>query len=163
MQSASDTGFIRSVVVPEFPGMLTVEGFENEYSRYVEHHESQRISSLVPTILLVVSLLMMIVGGLTSVFGPSTISYSMSSGPTFAQFIQMYPGPIFTVGSLLLMASQYLMSWSGAAREPDSFLLSSYTLELPAETDYSLGLSVIYLGGDVFSLGYKPPETAEAS
>lgn len=43
-----------------------------------------------------------IIGGLTLIFGPETISYNIASGPTFIQLIQIYPGPIVSVGGFIL-------------------------------------------------------------
>lgn len=59
------------------------------------------------TIVSVIGWVVTIVGGLTLLFGPNTLRISYS-GPTFFEFIQLYPGPIISVGLLIIMAGQFL-------------------------------------------------------
>lgn len=52
-------------------------------------------------ILLVLGIIMIAIGLFNIVFGPDELYISIS-GPTFGEFLQLYPGPIATAGFLLI-------------------------------------------------------------
>lgn len=63
-----------------------------------------------PGVVAAVGWILFVVGFATMVFGPETIHYNRLTGMTFWQFIQAYPGPITSVGVLVLSMSSYLKS-----------------------------------------------------
>lgn len=40
---------------------------------------------------------------MTLIFGPEIISYDRGVGPSLIQYVQMYPGPITTIGGFIVM------------------------------------------------------------
>ncbi|MBX8485266.1 hypothetical protein [Pseudomonas cichorii] len=159
MQDDSGVGVVKTIVVSSLPCELVVDGFVDEYSRYLGRHAgtAQPSASILPLLLGIVAWLMLVVGGLTLLFGPDSVTYSIGCGPTFFQFIQLYPGPIVSVGFLLLIAGQFFDSGqSGDLLRPELFLLAFYELQLPDGREDLSGLSIVYAGGDLFLMASDP-------
>lgn len=64
-----------------------------------------------------IGIVTIIVGFGFILLGPDTIYYDRYDGPTFVQFLQMYPGPIATAGFLLLGLAQFIASKSEGVNE----------------------------------------------
>ncbi len=56
-----------------------------------------------------------VIGGAFIMFGPSTITYNRYEGMTFFQMLQAYPGPVATVGGVILTIGSSVVSVSEAA------------------------------------------------
>lgn len=56
------------------------------------------------------------VGGYIIMFGPDYIRYSRFAGPTFYQFIELYPGPITTAGFLIVALAHRLFAKGTAVK-----------------------------------------------
>lgn len=59
-------------------------------------------TTMLATAISAIGLVIAVVGGLFIMFGPDTIYYDVYEGMTFTQFLQAYPGPIATVGFVLV-------------------------------------------------------------
>ena len=57
--------------------------------------------------LLAIGILIIFVGILTLLFGPNSLRVSLS-GPTFTEFILLYPGPITSIGLFLIIAGSQI-------------------------------------------------------
>lgn len=95
----------------------------------------------------IVGAIVLAVGVLTLIFGPSTIRYNMLTGMTFLQMIQAYPGPITTAGFLIVGLAQ-MMGNSIASRHAES--LQALLLEKIAILDEDIPAG--------FALAIEPKE-----
>lgn len=115
-------------------------------------------STLPGTIITVIGVILLLVGGVTLLTGPDSIVYDTRVGMTFEQMIQAYPGPIVSVGFLIVLAGQGISSAiAGNNAEafteqlharvdiPDSALPEGYRLHLEAHggPHYSLKLVAV--------------------
>ncbi|MDO7929173.1 hypothetical protein Q6A51_20515 [Pseudomonas sp. KFB-139] len=155
MKSENEVSPIKKVVVDTLPCELVVAGFAEEYAQYLEHYKNTGQNPLsLPFLLLGISAwLMILVGFFTIVFGPEVISYDSQTGPTFGQIIQIYPGPIVSVGVLLLTIGKFFDSdSSGALLTPELFLLAFYELQLPEGPENLAEVSIAHVDGALFQI-----------
>ncbi|MBX8521263.1 hypothetical protein K5D36_07120 [Pseudomonas cichorii] len=148
MQGENNARFVR---VEKVPCELVVAGFVNEYSQYLEQvrGDGGKFRSTCYMVLRITSWLMILVGVFTIMFGPETLSYSSQTGPTFLQFIQIYPGAIVSIGALLFVISKFFdCSSSATPLTPERFLLAFYELQLPE----GQGISIAHVQGSRFQI-----------
>ena len=102
-------------------------------------------------------------------FGPETIYYDRYEGMTFVQTLQAYPGPIATVGGIIMGLASKAGESGGAERDRqiDAFIIQNIHIE---DSDIPAGfkLSMVQTGEPgvvLLSLESKPneDESAEAS
>lgn len=86
----------------------------------------------------------------TLVLGPETITYNTLVGPTLLQYIQMHPGPIFSVSGVLFAIGARLHASSEVSQE--AFLLSLYKFIAPDGTYVNDEVKLGYLGDENFSI-----------
>lgn len=82
--------------------------------------------SLTSNILLLTQLVGFIIvatGVLTMIFGPDSVWVNRQTGMTFLQFIQLYPGPIASIGALILFVPE-LYKKDRHAKQQAAFLKS---------------------------------------
>ncbi|NIF27859.1 hypothetical protein F3J44_15925 [Pantoea sp. Tr-811] len=97
-----------------------------------------------------IGFLIALVGFGALIFGPETITYNRMTGPTLLQYVQMYPGPIFSVGGALFAVGTHLYARRAISRE--MFLLSCYRLIAQDGRDVTGEVKLGYLGGDNFNI-----------
>lgn len=124
-----------------------VPGFSDFYA---EHLQTSIEGAIYFRLLSFVGLAIMAVGFLTIIFGPSTITYSTFSGPTFTQWVQMYPGPIATVGGLISLCGKAL--YAKRTLPPEVVVRSLFRFIAPGGEDVTEVANIHYLGGDDFTV-----------
>ncbi|QKE62278.1 hypothetical protein HNE05_02505 [Aquipseudomonas campi] len=129
------------------PLQLEVPGFETFYE---EHRLANEDSSLA-TILSFIGYGVLIVGVLTLIFGPESVMVSTFSGPDFFQMIQLYPGPIASVG-FLIVSGAALLNGQKEQLTPEAYLLNHYPIEPQGELPQGQKLQIGYLGDSRFLL-----------
>lgn len=151
MQGENDVRFVK---VETVPCKLVVAGFVDEYSQYLEREKvtDKKLRYICFMLFGITSWLMILVGGLTSMFGPETISYSPQTGPTFVQLIQIYPGAILSIGVLLFVVSRFFDCASRTPLSPERFLLAFYNVQLPEERGDQARISIAHVDGSLFQI-----------
>lgn len=127
------------------PLKLEVPGFETFYE---EHRQANEGSSLA-TLLSFLGYGLLIVGVLTLFFGPESVMVNSLSGPDFFQMIQLYPGPITTLG-FLIVSGATLLNGQKQQLTPEAYLLNHYPIELLGELQAGQRLQIGYLGDSRF-------------
>lgn len=83
-------------------------------------------------------------------FGPSTITYNLSSGPSWFQYFQMYAVPITGAGGAFFTLGGTLYAKRALGRE--AFLVSLYEIIAPDGQVVKGTVHIGYLGGDEFNI-----------
>lgn len=156
MQLDDDADVKTKVMVDKLPCELQVDGFASDYAKYLELHNYTPESggAIVCYVLLAFGgAFLALVGFLTLIFGPDTVTFSRLTGPTLLQFVQLYPGPIFTFGTLMVGLGRFLSSLNGEPPvTPEVYLLAFYELQFNDVPDDPAGLSIAYMDGDMFRI-----------
>lgn len=121
---------------------------------YAEHLQTSIEGAIYFRILSFVGLAITVVGILTIMFGPSTITYSILTGPTFTQFVQMYPGPIATVGGFVYVIGNAL--YAKRSLPPEVLVRSLFRFVGLDGEDVTESVNIHYLGGDDFNFSLPP-------
>lgn len=129
------------------PLQLEVPGFATFY----EEHRQASENSPLATLLSFVGYGVLILGVLTLIFGPDSVMVNTFSGPDFFQMIQLYPGPIASLGFLMVSAAT-LLNGQKELLTPEAYLLNHYPLEPQGELPEGQHLQVGYLGDSRFLL-----------
>ena len=156
MQLGDNADESNKVTVGKLPCDFHVEGFACEYAKYLElcNYTPDSTGAIICSALLFVcSLILVVVGTLTSLFGPETITYSRSEGPGLLQFIQLYPGHISIFGALLAVFGRFLINANGLPPfTPESYLLRHYELQFAEVSDDLSQVSISYVDGEMFHI-----------
>lgn len=156
MQLEDDEEVSRTVAVDKLPCEFHVDGFADEYALHLEIHNSAPASVgalICCAILLIVGALIALLGGLTIVFGPRTVTYNALTGPSLLQFIQLVPGPIFTVGGLMVGVAAFIDNHNGKPPfAPEVYLLLFYELQFAEMPDDPSRISLEYLNDGKFRI-----------
>lgn len=159
MQLDDNANENRKVAVGNLPCDFHVDGFEGEYAMYLERRNYTPESTgtiLCYGLLIVGGLFMALVGALTILFGPDTVSYSRLTGPTLMQLVQLYPGPLFTLGALMVGVGNYLSNLNGEPPlPPEGYLLTFYEMQFSDMPDDPAQVSLVYLDGDAFHISLR--------
>ncbi|WP_024676196.1 hypothetical protein [Pseudomonas syringae] len=154
-EDESDVENLGKVIVHQVPGEVAVPDFVEEYSAYLSAEKEIDSAQVILTSLLLrlIGLLLLVVGGAFIIFGPRTVRIDYATGLTFLQFLQLYPGPIASVGMLVYGISSFLRS-SGIDEPmiPEQFLTTNYDLKLPEGIDDDKPLAITYVGDGVFRI-----------
>lgn len=129
-----------------------VVGFSNKYAAYLEGADGDAVYN--GRLLMGIGFVIGAVGVATMIFGPSTITYDRLSGPTFFQYIQLYPGPITTVGCVCVAWARNLLSKGLMSRE--SYLQAHYLVIGADGRDVSSEIQVRHLSDDRFHVSVDP-------
>nr|WP_314477820.1 hypothetical protein [uncultured Pseudomonas sp.] len=129
-------------------GDYHVSGFSEKYATYLKGRD--RGAEYSGGFVMAIGIVIALVGFVTLVLGPEKITYSIVAGPTLLQYLQMYPGPIFSVGGVLFAVGKHLHA-SGAVSQ-EAFLLSCYKFIAPDGTYVTGEVKPRYLGDDNFSI-----------
>lgn len=148
MQSEPQAIDQQAVRLTALSGDYRISGFSEAYATYLESCEKGAGYAGACLLLVGVPLALMAIG--TALFGPSTIYYPISSGPSLFQYIQIYPGPIMTVGGALCTAGAAL--YSRRAVRPSAFFRNTYELVAPDGQVVTDRAWIHYLGGDDFRI-----------
>ncbi len=135
----------QKIVLYSLPQKVKVDNFREAYSIHLEEH------SYSPIWLDIIALVFFVVGAVTIVAGPSTIMYDRASGPTFLQFIQMFPGPIATVGVLIAGLNRFLEnSTIEGFLVPEAYIVANYDIEIAGQSIDAAQVSVKYIDHEEF-------------
>lgn len=132
-------------------GDYRVPGFSDAYAAYLESCEKGAGHAGGCLLLVGIPLTVLAIG--TALFGPSTIYYPTPSGPSLFQYIQLYPGPIMTVGGALCTAGAAL--YSRRAVGPLAFFRNTYELVAPDGQVVTDKACIHYLKGDDFRIAIR--------
>lgn len=149
--------YSRKLQLAALPGKYEVTDFSKKYTEYVEEAADQeKFCRDIATWLMLLGGLIFAVGALALLFGPSRV-YITHGGLTLLQFIQLYPGPIVSVGALILGVSQWVGGRSNESyMGPELYLFHSWRLIFPDGTECDEKLAVHWLEGEFFEIGLKP-------
>ncbi|WP_445672488.1 hypothetical protein [Pseudomonas inefficax] len=148
MQSESEELDKIEVRLKSSSGDCCIPGFSAGYAVYIDGREKN--AGCKGAFLLVTGLAIAALAVGALIFGPSTISYYRSTGPSWFQYIQMYAAPIIAVGGALFTLGGHLYSKRAMGRE--EFLLEIYQLIAPDGQLVSGVVRIRYLGGDNFNI-----------
>ncbi|RWU24075.1 hypothetical protein DM813_09690 [Pseudomonas alkylphenolica] len=129
-----------------------VVGFTDKYAAYLEGQDAGAVP--FGRLLLFTGFSVSVVGLATLIFGPSIIYYDRQSGPTVLEYIQMYPGPITTVGGVFCALGGNLISKGPMTRE--AFLQANYSFIGYDGRDVSSEVDIRHLADDNFNVSIKP-------
>ena len=154
MQACETEAAKTPIMLGSLPGDHKVEGFAEAYGAYIADRPEEELASVIfRWFLMALGLVIGFVGAITIIFGPSMITYSATSGPTAYQMIQMYPGPIFSVGALLFAASNYLeINAKQSVLAPEVFVREICSFIGPDGTDCNEKIIIQHLGDDDFHI-----------
>lgn len=125
-----------------------VEGFSNAYTAYRKAIAGD--SAYTGWLLTIFGAGILLLGIATIIVGPKVIYYSRLSGPTLAEYIQLYPGPIATVGGLILTLGTTLRS--RPVITPEAYLHDHYLIVSISGQDFGEQVAFQYLQGDEFRI-----------
>lgn len=97
-----------------------------------------------------VGFLLTAIGVITMIFGPETIRYNVMTGPTLFQYIQIYPGPIATIGGVCMAVGSKL--GSKMIMTCESYLQTNYQLMAEDGQEVTNVVKVTHLGEDKFEI-----------
>lgn len=129
-------------------GDYHVSGFSEDYAEYLKG--CGRGAEYSGGFMMVIGFVIALLGFGALVLGPETITYNRMTGPTLLQYLQMYPGPIFSVGGVLFALGTHLYARRAVSREV--FLLSCYKLIARDGKNVTGEVKLRYLGGDNFTI-----------
>jgi hypothetical protein len=132
------------------PEEKEVPRFESRYEAYCRESKTTKV---IANVVMCVAGLMVFVGGCFLVFGPSTVMVNRFSGPTFIQFLQLYPGPIVSFGALLAFLGAKLVPDN---HTPETYMLTYYGLK--GEEEWGKPLKVDHVKGDLFRFDHYSDE-----
>lgn len=122
-------------------------------SRYGEYCRERKAGKVVANIIMSVAAVFVFVGGCFLIFGPSTIMVNSLSGPTFIQFLQLYPGPIVSLGGILAFLGAKVVP---ADHSPETYMLTHY--DLKGEEEWDRPVKVDHIEGNVFRFDHYSEE-----
>lgn len=143
-----------TVMVGSLPGEYVVETFSDHYAAHIKSKEVGEPAGFLSFIGLLIGAVICLVGFLMAIFGPSTVKVSMLSGPTFFQFIQLNPGPIFSLGAIIIGVCNWVLS-PGVVMAPDEYLLKYYSVECQGATEFNGNVVAEYRGENTFMISPK--------
>lgn len=148
MQSESEESTKIEFKLNSSAGDYRIPGFSESYALYSNDCEKGAGFTGGLLLMLGASIAALAIG--TAIFGPSTISYYRSTGPSWFQYIQMYAMPITAAGSALFTLGGYLYSKRAMGRE--EFLVKVFKLIAPDGNVVTGKVGIRYLGGDYFNI-----------
>ncbi|MCD5994667.1 hypothetical protein KDX38_14110 [Pseudomonas sp. CDFA 602] len=150
MQDENEVDTRKKIAVHSMPCELIVPGFTDEYSAYLRADGADGFGYGFVTIL---GFILLVLGGVTILLGPDSIWLAYGASPTFFEYIQLYPGPIATIGGLLLAFGKSIDSHdANLTMTPEQFLVSAYQLSLPENTDLEKTLTITHVEAGLFEL-----------
>lgn len=159
MQDENDVDKRPKIVVRDVPGEFVVDDFMDRYSDYLEAaRNSQNDSGSFPLgFVSICGFALFGVGFLTILLGPETVRYSRATGPTFFQYLQMYPGPIATLGLLIARVGSSIDARDNTVlKTPEQFLWAHYELEFPRGSNGPRLFSTVHIDGGTFKALERP-------
>lgn len=131
-----------------------VEGFVDAYESFIDENPSCCPSSRLPDLLLtLLGAVIAVAGLLIMLFGPGKVMVSVASGPTLFQYIQIYPGYVFSLGAFLFSVGiRPSRDAKGISRE--KFFAAEYELVGAAGVLPDGSYSLRYKGKGNFKIKY---------
>ena len=154
MQEKESKDLKWEVMVDSLPGDYVVETFSEDYSAHIESKEVREPAGFLGFIGFLIGAVLCLVGFFTIIFGPSTVMVSMLRGPTFIQFIQLYPGPIFSLGAIIIGVAKWI-SRPGPVLTPEAYLLHYYSVVGQDATELNEKIVAEYKGENTFYISCK--------
>ncbi|MEN5034658.1 hypothetical protein [Pseudomonas sp. TWI929] len=148
MQSESEELDKIEIQLKSSSGDYRIPGFSEGYALYLKGCKKGAGYTGGFLLLLGFAIAALAIGAL--VFGPSTITYYRSTGPSWFQYVQMYAAPIMMAGGALFTLGGYLYSKKAVGRE--EFLVTIYKLIAPDGQVVTGTVHLRYLGGDNFNI-----------
>jgi len=136
------------ITIKDSQSEYCVAGFVDAYQAYVNAEEGGAVYAY--WMLVGVGFLVTAVGVITMIFGPETITYNRMTGPTLLQYIQIYPGPIATIGGVCMAVGSKL--GSKMIMTCESYLQANYQLMAEDGQDVTNVVKVTHLGEDKFEI-----------
>lgn len=136
------------ITIKDSQSEYCVAGFADAYQAYVNAEEGGAVYAY--WMLVGVGFLVTAVGVITMIFGPETITYNRMTGPTLFQYIQIYPGPIATIGGVCMAVGSKL--GSKMIMTCESYLQANYQLMAEDGQDVTNVVKVTHLGEDKFEI-----------
>jgi len=136
------------ITIKDSQSEYCVAGFVDAYQAYVNAEEGGAVYAY--WLLVGVGFLVTAIGVITMIFGPETITYNSMAGPTLFEYIQIYPGPIATIGSVCMAVGSKLGSKEIMTCE--SYLQVNYQLKSEDGQDVSNTVKITHLGEDKFEI-----------
>ncbi|MBA1199772.1 hypothetical protein G7011_21920 [Pseudomonas plecoglossicida] len=136
------------ITIKDSQSEYCVAGFADAYQAYVNAEEGSAVYAY--WMLVGVGFLVTAVGVITMIFGPETITYNRMTGPTLFQYIQIYPGPIATIGGVCMAVGSKL--GSKMIMTCESYLQANYQLMAEDGQDVTNVVKVTHLGEDKFEI-----------
>ncbi|WP_024694774.1 hypothetical protein [Pseudomonas syringae] len=147
------------IVVREVPGEFVVDDFMDRYSEYLDAARSARndAGSFPLGFVSICGFALFGAGFLTILLGPETVHYSKATGLAFLQYLQMYPGPIATLGLLIARVGSSIDARDNTVLPtPDQFLWAHYELEFPRGSKGPRLFSTVHIDGGTFKALERP-------
>ncbi|MDD0975672.1 hypothetical protein [Pseudomonas fontis] len=146
MQAGTEEKVKERIVLTSSAEDCHVAGFSDRYAVYLEGPAGDGVHN--GWVLMVFGVIILAIGVATLIFGPETVTYSTFSGSNYIQYIQMYPGPITTVGGACVALASSLISKGLVSRE--TYLQAHYDFIASDGRDVSAEVQVRHLGDDRF-------------
>ncbi|CAM3345252.1 hypothetical protein BZK31_08875 [Pseudomonas floridensis] len=159
MQDENDVDKRPKIVVREVPGEFVVDDFMDRYSDYLDAAISGQndAGSFPLRFLSICGFALFGVGFLTILLGPETVQYSRATGPTFFQYLQLYPGPIASLGLLIAHFGSYIAARGNTVLQtPEQFLSAHYELEFPGGSKGPRLFSTVHIDSGTFKALERP-------
>lgn len=154
MQGTEDDRQKTEVRLDNPSGDYEIAGFAEEYVAYIDYIVGPAApAGLFGWALKGIGGLVFIVGVFTIMLGPSSVMVSTFSEPTFFQLIQLYPGPVATVGSLIIAAGVWVeREGKDELLSPEEYLRRYYCFVGPDDCDPAMEVSIEYINGEHFHI-----------
>ena len=159
MQDKNDVDNRPKIVVRDVPGEFVVDDFMDRYSRYLDAAKAGRrnVGPIAPGFVTTCGFILTICGALMVIFGPSSVRYSYSTGPTFFQYLQMYPGLITVLGFVITSVGRFIDAHDNTVlKTPEQFLWAHYELEFPRASNGPRLFSTVHMEGGTFKAFERP-------
>lgn len=135
----------------DLPGEIIIEGFDEVYFDSIKG-EAEPFWYLN-----IIGCAIIGTGIISMIFGPSSIMVNKSVGLSFLQFIQLYPGPIVTVGFILSTISAALNgSSNNRLCSPEEYFENHVDWFIDGHPSAATSWRVKFLGDDVFEVYADP-------
>ncbi|WP_109514265.1 hypothetical protein [Pseudomonas ovata] len=123
-------GYHGDVVLAALPCEHEVACFTEHYTAYLETaREDEQSSKNLGTLLQIIGVLLALVG-LVGLGGPSTIQVG-PGGLTFIQLIQLFPGPLMTLGFFLITIGAWIgQKGADPALGAEEYLLKAWRIKM---------------------------------
>lgn len=146
------SGHHGDIVLGELPGEYTFSEFTENYMAYLQAAlDDEKSSRTLGMILQIIAVVIMFVGFI-GLAGPSVIQVG-PSGPTFFEMIQIFPGPIISIGFFLLSIGSWIaMQGADPVMNEELYLLRAWRIKMSCGHDCEQALLVKLIAPNTFRI-----------